>query len=251
MQMVKNPTLAKIRAGEPALGLACATGDPILLEMIAHTGFDWIWLETQHGYWTYEALLRAMQIMGVGGATPIVRPAENNYARIGLALDAGGLGLIVPMINSVKEARTAVYNARYAPLGGRSSGGGRTWAVYGDDYPYKSNDEILLAVMIETPQALASVDEIAAVEGIDCIFIGPWDLAFSMRVEAFGDEHEAAIARILDAATNAGLAAGFPCGNVESAIARVEQGFKLVHCGSEMGMVRSGLAEVMQALGRA
>ncbi len=230
--MIKNSTLAKIRAGEPALGLACATGDPILLEMIAHANFDWIWLETQHGYWSYEALLHAMQIMGVGNATPIVRPASNDYARVGLALDAGGLGLIIPMINTVEDARAAVYNARFSPLGGRSSGGGRTWMLYGDDYPDESNDEILLAVMIETVEALANVDEIAAVEGIDCIFIGPGDLAFSMGVEPSGDEHEAAIARILDAATNAGLAAGFPCGNVESAIARVEQGFKLVHCGS-------------------
>lgn len=249
--MVKNPTLAKIRAGEPALGLACGTGDPILLEMIVNANFDWIWIETQHGYWSYEALLRAMQIIGVGNATPIVRPASNDYARVGLALDAGGLGLILPMINTVEDAQAAVYNARFSPLGGRSSGGGRTWMLYGDDYPDESNDEILLAVMIETVEALANVDEIAAVAGIDCIFIGPGDLAFSLGVEPNGDEHEAAIARILDAATNAGLAAGFPCGNVESAIARVEQGFKLVHCGSEMGMVRSGLADAMKALGRA
>ncbi len=248
--MVKNSTLAKVRAGEPALGMGCATGDPILLEMIVNANFDWIWVETQHGYWSYDALMRAMQIIGVGNATPIVRPAANDYARIGLALDAGGLGVIVPMVNTAEDARTAVYNARFTPLGGRSSGGGRTWALYGNDYPEESNDEILLAVQIETVEALENVDEIAAVDGVDCVFIGPGDLALSMGVEQFCDEHEAALARILDAANNAGVAGGFPCGNVESALARVEQGFTLVNCGSELGMVRGGLADAIQALGR-
>ena len=248
--MVKNMTLEKIRRGEPAFGLACATGEPVLLEAIAHAGFDWIWIETQHGYWSYDRMLHAMQIIGAEGPTPIVRPAANEFARINLALDAGALGLIVPMVNSPEEARQAVFAARYAPRGGRSSGGGRTWVVYGDDYPEKANDQILVAVMIETVEALECVEEIAAVDDLDCIFIGPADLAVSMGVERFGAEHEQALQRILDASEAAGVPGGFPCGSVEDALRRAEQGFRLVHCGSEFGMVRSGLAATMKALGR-
>ncbi len=249
--MLKNPTLEKIRNGETAFGLASATGDPILLEVISRAGFDWLWIETQHGYWDYNRMLAACQILGPDGPTPIIRPASNDYARIGLSLDCGGMGLVVPMVNSVEDAEAAVYNSRYAPVGGRSSGGGRTWMVYGDDYAHESNDEILLAVMIETPAALERVNDIAAVKGIDALFIGPWDLAFSMGVESFGEEHEAAIQKILDASTNAGLPCGFPCGDVDAALRRADQGFRLVHCGSELGMVRNGIAAATEALGLA
>ena len=248
--MVKNAVLEKIRNGEPALGIACATGEPILTEYLAHAGFDWIWVETQHGYYSYDRMLHAIQIINATDTVPIVRPAENNFGLINRALDAGALGLIVPMVNSAEEARQAVFSARYAPRGGRSSGGGRTWLVYGDDYPACANDEILVAVMIETVEALERVDEIAAVEDLDCLFIGPADLATSMQVPPFCDEHEAALQRILDAANNAGIPAGFPTGSVQDALKRVNQGFLLVHCGSEFGMVRSAIADIIHTLGR-
>lgn len=250
--MVTNLTLQKIRNGEPAFGLACATGDPIMVEFIARAGFDWIWVETQHGYWSYDRMLQGIQIINATPTTPIVRVAENNFGLINRALDAGGLGVIVPMVNTPEQARQAIFSARYAPRGGRSSGGGRTLLAYGDDYHYAgANDNILLAVMIETVEALERVEEIAAVPDLDCIFIGPADLALSMGVKPLGPEHEAALQRILDAATAAGLPAGFPCASVEDALRRVEQGFRLVHCGSELGMVRAGLKATLQALGRA
>ena len=152
--MVTNLALQKIRNGEPAFGLACATGEPVLVEYIARAGFDWMWIETQHGYWNYDRMLHAMQIINATDTVPIVRPAENNFGLINGALDAGALGLVIPMVNTPEQAEQAVHSARYAPRGGRSSGGGRTLLVYGDYYHYDgANNEVMVSVMIETVEA--------------------------------------------------------------------------------------------------
>lgn len=248
--MIENVALEKIRRGEPAFGLSLAAGSHIIAEMFAHAGVDWIWIDTQHGYWDYDGMLRAMQVIAPTGTIPIVRPGSNEFFRIGQALDAGALGLIVPMVNTPEEAEAAIFAANYSPVGGRSIGGGRT-SYYGEDYVHAANDNILLAVMIETAGALERADEIASVEGLDCLFMGPGDLSLSLGVESGSAEHEAAIQRVLDAAASAGIPAGFPCGTVEEALRRAEQGFRLVHCGSEFGMVRAGIANAIDALGLA
>jgi len=247
--MIENVALNKIRRGEPTFGLSLAAGSHIIAEMFAHAGVDWIWLDTQHGYWSYDDALRALQVIGPTGTTPIVRPGSNDFFRIGRLLDAGALGLIVPMVNSPEEAQAAIYAANYSPAGGRSIGGGRT-SYYGEDYTEAANESILVAVMIETRQALDRAEEIASVQGLDCLFMGPSDLGLSLGVEHGSPEHEAAIQRVLDAAASAGVPAGIPCGSVAEALRRAEQGFKLIHCGSEMGMVRAGINTVLEALSR-
>jgi len=247
--MVENLALEKIRRGEVAFGLSLGAGSHIIAEMFAHAGVDWIWIDTQHGYWDYDEALRALQVIGPTGTVPIVRPGSNDFFRIGQALDAGALGLIVPMVNSPEEARAAVFAAYYPPQGGRSSGGGRT-SFYGADYASAANDNILLAVMIETREALGRAAQIASVPGLDCLFIGPGDLSVALGTERGSEEHEAAIQRVLDAASSAGIPAGFPCGTVEEALRRAEQGFRLIHCGSELGMIRAGIQRTLEALGR-
>ncbi len=247
--MKKNIVLEKIKCGEPVFGFGLVSGSPLIAELVAHAGFDWIWIDTQHGYWDENELLAALQVIFPTDTTPIVRPGSNEFYRIGRLLDAGAEGVIVPMVNSPEEAAAAVLAARYPPAGGRSGGGARL-SLFGDDYFERANDEVLVAVMIETTQALAVVDEIAAVPGVDCLFIGPGDLRFSMQTQPGSAEHEAAIARILDAANSAGIFAGFPCGAVEEAIRRADQGFKLVTCTSDLSTLRSGLTSVLEALGR-
>ena len=247
--MKTNTVLEKIERGEPAFGFSLGSGSPLIAELVARAGFDWIWLDTQHGYWDESELLAALQVIFPTDTTPIVRPGSNEFYRIGRLLDAGAEGVIVPMVNSPEEAAAAVHAARYPPAGGRSGGGARL-SLFGDDYFEKANDEVLVAVMIETTQALAAVDEIAAVPGVDCLFIGPGDLRFFMETQFGSAEHQAAIARILDAANNAGIFAGFPCGAVEDAIRRAEKGFKLVTCTSDISSLRAGLTSVLEALGR-
>ncbi len=246
--MVSNRALDKIRAGEPAFGLSMGMNDSVVAELFACSGVDWVWIDDQHGTFDRDSVLRAIQVISPTGTSPIVRVASNEFFRIGRALDAGALGVIVPMVNSPEEAEEAVYAAKYPPRGGRSSGGARL-TLMGDDYAEAANDNTLVAVMVETRRAVECIEEIAAVEGVDCVMLGPADLSMSLGVERGSDEHEAAIAEVLAKTTGAGKAAGMPCGTVEDGVARAEQGFTLIHCGSEFGMLRAGIARVQQALG--
>lgn len=246
--MLKNTPLEKVRAGQPTFGLAMGTNNTNIAEILARSGFDWIWIDEQHGAWDRAAMYQAIQIVGLAGCAPIVRAGSNEFFRIGRALDAGAAGLIIPMINSAEEAEAAVRAAKYPPRGGRSSGGVRL-RFMGDDYSETANDNTLVALMIETVEAVEAVPEIAAVDGVDCLFIGPGDLSVSMGVEFGCDEHEAMIQRILRESNEVGTSVGFPCGNPEDAKMRAEQGFTLIHAGSECGMIFAGIEHVKKTLG--
>ncbi len=246
--MLTNRPLEKLRAGQPSFGFAMGMKDPVVAEYLSNSGIDWIWIDEQHGTLGYEAMNVLMQIIGPTGTAPIVRLGSNEFFRIGRALDAGALGVIVPMVNSREEAEEAVFAAKYPPHGGRSSGGARL-GLLSENYAEEANDNTLVAVMIETEHAIEAVPEIAAVDGVDCIFIGPGDLSVSLQTEPGSDGHEEAITQILEHANAAGKPAGFPCGNVEDAVRRAEQGFKLIHVGSELGMIRNGIAHAQEVLG--
>jgi len=246
--MVKNRALEKMRAGRPAFGLSMGTSDPIVAELFARSGVDWIWIDDQHGGYGRESVLSIIQIATPYGVSPIVRVASNDFFRIGRSLDAGALGVIVPMVNSAAEAEQAVFAAKYPPRGGRSRGGARL-VMLGEDYSDTANEGTLVSVQIETPEAVERAGEIAAIDGIDCLMMGPADLALGLGVPQGSDEHETAMMRVLEQATAAGKTAGMPCATVEDGIRWAEEGFKLVHCGSEFGMVRAGIQHVQKALG--
>ncbi len=246
--MLNNRTLDKIRADQPAFGLSVGMSDPIVAELFARSGIDWIWIDDQHGTGDRSSILRTIQVTTPYGVAPIVRVASNDFFRIGRALDAGALGVIVPMVNSPAEAEQAVFAAKYPPRGGRSRGGARL-AMLGDDYFDSANDALLVSVQIETPVAVERAGEIAAVDGIDCLMLGPADLALGLDVPQGSPEHEAAMIEVLEKSTAAGKVAGMPCGTVEDGLRWAERGFKLIHCGSEFGMLRAGIKHVQDALG--
>jgi len=246
--MIKNTPLEKVRAGEATFGLTAAVGNVLSAEILARSGVDWVWIDEQHCPWDRGTLYSAIQVVGLAGCAPIVRAGSNEFFRIGRILDAGALGVIVPMVNSVEEARAAVHAAKYPPRGGRSSGGVRL-RFMGDDYKHTANDNTLVALMIETVEALELVPEIASVEGVDCLFIGPGDLSVSMGVEPGCDEHEAAIERILRESNEVGTPVGFPCGTPEDAKRRADQGFTLIHAGSDFGMILAGIEHMKNVCG--
>ncbi len=246
--MLTNRALDKIRADRPAFGLSIGLNDPIVPELFARSGIDWLWIDDQHGTLDRAGILRTIQVATPYGVTPIVRVASNDFFRIGRSLDAGALGVIVPMVNSAEEAEQAVFAARYPPRGGRSRGGARL-VMLGEDYFETANDNLLVAVQIETPEAVERAGAIAAVDGIDCLMLGPADLALGLDVAPGSEEHEAAIVHVLEQATAAGKVGGMPCGTVEDGMRWAEEGFKLIHCGSEFGMLRAGIRHVQDALG--
>ncbi|WP_102224976.1 HpcH/HpaI aldolase family protein [Acidimangrovimonas sediminis] len=203
---------ARARAGERLCGTFIGIPHPVAVEVTARAGVEFLCLDWEHAQISrgrIEDLLRAAE---VAACPAIVRVPGHGPEAIAAALDAGAAGVLVPRVSTEAEARAAVAAVRYPPLGARGAGPGRA-AGYGYDiaaYLARANDEILLAVQVETAEGLANIDAIAAVEGIDVVFIGPGDLSVSLG--AFGPEGkatlDAAIARILQGCRAAGRAAG-------------------------------------------
>src|SRR6188768_197250 len=150
---IKNTAKAKMLAGEPAFGWALGLGSALAAERMAATGIDFVMIDGQHGSWGTDAMIPAFMAIVAGGATPMARVPSNDYTRIGKLLDEGALGIIVPMVHTADDAKRAADACRFPPVGSRSWGWGRV-GVYGDDYPFAVNDEIFLAVQIESAEAV-------------------------------------------------------------------------------------------------
>lgn len=245
--MRENKVLRRLRAGKATMGLWMNSGSPLMAEMGAHAGFDWVLIDTQHGYWDYAETIAATQVISATDALPIARVARNDPQLIGRLLDMGILGIVVPLVNSPEEAAAAVDAMRYPPLGHRSVGGSRL-SLYGDDYTVAANGEILAAVMIETRRAAEQAHEILSVPGVDMGFIGPVDLALSLGT--FGQDsavHEAMIQGVLRAGQDCGVPVGIYAMGLEDAVRRAEQGFQFMPCMNDLAFYQRGLTQVVSS----
>ena len=162
-------------AGQVLMGLCIMYPSPGVVERIG-PDWDWVWIDAQHGELGYSDVLGLVRACDLIRRPAIVRVASHEFGAIGLALDTGAAGVIVPMVNSPDEAWAVVQAAKFPPLGRRSFGGRRPIDMHGRLYAETANKEILLIVQIETPEALEAADQIAAVPGVDALFLGPDDL---------------------------------------------------------------------------
>jgi 4-hydroxy-2-oxoheptanedioate aldolase len=241
--MKKNQVLTRIRAGEPAVVGWLISGSPLMAECMTSLGYDGFLLDAQHGYWSYEGLLQTLLVLGDSDTAPLVRVADNDFGLIGRTLDAGALGIVIPMVNTPEEAQRAVDACLYPPRGKRSSGGLRR-DRYGSDYALAANDEIMVICMIETREAVEAIDGILSVPGIDCLMIGPGDLAMSLGLGlGRSDEHEACVARVVEAGRRHGVPVGMACADARDCLRRAEQGMLFLPCGNEVGWARARSAE--------
>ncbi len=199
-------------AGEPLIGPFAAIPHPVAIEVVAATGPDFLCIDAEHSQIGRERLEDLIRAGDVHGVPVMVRVPGHAPEQIAAALDAGAAGVLVPRVSTAIEARAAVAATRYPPVGSRGVGPGRA-AAYGyriPDYLETANRTLLLAIQVETAAGLANIAEIAAVEGVDVIFIGPGDLSVSIgALGAEGRERlQAAIVTIASAATGAGRIAG-------------------------------------------
>ena len=246
--MKTNKVLARIRAGEPAVVAWLISGSPLVAECMSVLDYDGFLLDAQHGYWSYEALLNTLPAIADAGPAPLVRVAGNDFGLIGRVLDAGALGVVIPMVNSREDAQRAVEACLYPPEGKRSSGGVRR-ERYGADYVPAANEEIMVICMIETREAVERADEIMSVAGLDCVMIGPGDLAMSLGLGlGRSEEHEACIARVIEAGKRCGVPVGMACADTQDCIRRAEQGMLFLPCGNEIGWARQRAAEHLSAV---
>jgi 4-hydroxy-2-oxoheptanedioate aldolase len=241
--MRTNTVKALMASGRTALVGWCSIGNGFAAELMGHGGFDAVVVDLQHGQVYLDQAIPMLQALSSTPATPLARVSENNFFEINKILDSGAYGVIVPMIDTADDARRVVEAVRYPPLGRRSYGPARGLLYGGPDYHAHANDELLAFAMIETPQGLANLDAIAAVPGIDGLFIGPADLSLALGVPPspkWRDEPlRGAIARILASARLHGKFAGIFCISPEMGIDMKAMGFDMVVPANDATLLRS------------
>lgn len=227
-----NPVTDKLRSGQPAVGTWLTLCSPVAAESIAHIGWDWLVVDAEHSPVGFETMVNCFRAAQLGGAAPMARVPWNDTIWIQRTLDAGALGLVVPMVNTAADARTVVSNMKYATRGQRSFGGSRVAPYIDGDYRTWADEHLAVIVMIETAQAVENVEEIMAVDGVVGCFIGPNDLALSMGLTAKdmgpGTAHEAAMLEVLAACKKTGKAAGKHCFSAAEIGLRISQGFQFL-----------------------
>ncbi len=207
-------------AGEAVVGLWGSFGDPVLLEVEARAGYDYLTVDLQHGFNTWASLPGTLRVLQGAGAAVLVRVQSCDPVQITRALDLGADGGVGPMIGSADEARTAVAACRYPSTVPGAVSGTRSYGPIWADHDTLAGtgplgDDQVCVLQIETAGALAVIDEIVAVPGVDVAYVGPYDLALSSglggRTYRDSPEIEAMVQRVLDAAAAAGIVAGMHC----------------------------------------
>jgi 4-hydroxy-2-oxoheptanedioate aldolase len=246
----------RLAAGETVYTGWCALPAPIVAEAIARAGFEAVTIDQQHGLWDTAATASAIAAVRMGGAAPIVRISLGAFAVASRALDFGAEGIIAPMINTAEDARAFVSAAKFPPLGERSWGPMRAMALAGvadqKQYLNEANAATVTLAMIETATAMANLDAIAAVPGIDVLFVGPSDLSICLTDGKELDPHsatvEAALDKLVAACAKAGKVAGLYCANAERATACARRGFRFLAVGSDLAFLRAGTAAQLKVL---
>ncbi|WP_049972194.1 HpcH/HpaI aldolase family protein [Haladaptatus cibarius] len=201
-----------VRAGDPVVGTWVTIGHPAVAEMSAELGFDFVVIDAEHSSMsleTVENLVRAVDAAS-GETQPVVRLPDDDPTRIKRVLDTGVSGVIVPMIQTAEQARAVVKATRYPPEGVRGVAGSRA-AKYGlemGDYFERANDDLLVMVQIESAKGVGHAGSIAAVDGIDALFVGPADLSASLGRFGETDSLDTEISAVLDAVGESDTAVG-------------------------------------------
>jgi 4-hydroxy-2-oxoheptanedioate aldolase len=236
--------LKQAAAEGAALGAWMFLREPLISEMASKAGYDYVTVDLQHGLSGFEHLDAHLQAIALGGATPAVRVPWNEPWMIGRALDAGALGVILPMINSPEEAAQAVAACRYAPAGERSFGPIGAMARH-QGYVRSANADVMCIVMIETVQAVERIDEILSVPGIDAVYVGPSDLSLTMGLPPSSDHQDQrfqdALAAVVASCERHGVIPGIHA-TAALAAARREAGFRMITVAFDHAPVAASLA---------
>lgn len=234
-----NPVKEKLREGKVSLGSWMQIGHPAVAEILAQVGFDWIALDMEHSDMSvrdFTDAARGMQGRGPSpmGTIPLARVRENDTLAIRQVLDSGAWGVIVPLVNSASEAKKAVQAAKFPPEGIRGTAffRGNDYGLTFTEYMEHANREGLVMVMIETKEAVESIDTILQVEGVDGVFIGPYDLSLSYGIPGKLADPLMTKARkkVLEACRNVQKAAGIHVVQSDKASlqATIQEGFTFI-----------------------
>lgn len=239
MNFIKNKVKSQV-----SRGLFIASGSEFAVELAAFTGFDWLVLDMEHGLSDEGDILRMIRALRASATAPIVRIPQLRSEYIKKVLDFGAAGIMCPMIKSAQDARDIVDFMRYPPAGNRGLSGASLASDYGTgfkDYFARANSELLCVVQIENENAVQNIDSIAAVEGVDVLFIGHSDLSLGMGCFGNFDDKQIVDAEnaVLKAAREHGKVAGMLLKQGMNAQQYVDRGFNFVALGTDVGCLRS------------
>lgn len=247
--MIRNKLKELWAEGRPTINGWLSIGNPFTAEIMAAQGYDSVSIDMQHGALDYSSVLPMFQAMRASGVVPMARVPWLEPGIIMKVLDAGAYGVICPMVNTPEQAAEFVSYLRYPPHGQRSFGPTRANFSAGANYAAEANGEILAFAMIETAEAMSNLAAIAATPGLDGIYVGPADLAFSLsegRLTPAFDREEPelidALGRIVAACKAAGIRAALHCGTPDYAARAIGWGFDMTTVGGDTRLLAAGAA---------
>jgi 4-hydroxy-2-oxoheptanedioate aldolase len=254
--MRPNPVKRALKAGQPSVGTWLSLGNIPAARFLARAGFHWLTVDIEHSMVGIETAAWMWGAIADAGCVALARVPANRHDHIKRVLDNGAMGVVVPMVNSRAEAEAAVAAMLYPPRGNRSVGGSLPPLNFGTtapDYFAHADEELLVVLQCEHITAVENADAIFSVPGIDAIFVGPNDLAASMRSKdgkpPGGEATAEAMKHILATCKKHGVAPGVHCMSAEEAKVRIEEGWQFIAIGSELRMMLDGANAILKQLG--
>ena len=250
--MSPNPVRAKLRTGAACYGLWVTLESPAVTEIAAALGVDWIVVDMEHGHLSYREAAEHLRAVRGSPTAVLVRVPEMTRDSVKRALDVGAHGVLLPLVKTAEDVARGLGYGRYPPQGERGVGGERAvqWGLGFQEYLAQANAETLIIPIIERYEAVDNIEAILAVPGLEAIFFGPSDLSTSQgylgQWEGPGVAEQIQRVRALAAAR--GIVAGVLSTGPEDAVARREQGFKLIGLGADTGLLIRGLRQMLTAV---
>lgn len=251
----ENPVKKLLREGQPVIGATITVPAVETAAQMANAGFDFLWIEMEHSAITLETARNMILATRGLKAVPIIRVPVNELWTAKRALDVGAMGVIFPFTSNAGLARQAVAACKYPPVGRRGAGPGLAtfrWPAPGEGYYKFADRNAVVILMIEDKEALANIEEIAAVPGIDVLYIGTNDLSFSMGYGGQREhpEVETAIRTIVAAAKRRRIPVGCPAADAGQLQSRLKQGFTVFQSPADTVLMNAGAQQLLAPLGK-
>jgi 4-hydroxy-2-oxoheptanedioate aldolase len=249
--MRANWVRERLKAGSSTVGSFMGLGSPNVAELLSHAGLDWLVIETEHSALDTSQVEHMLMAISGTAVVPLVRLPSSDPVYIQRALDIGAMGIVVPLVRTPEEARAIVAATRYPPAGTRGFGPLRAAHYMFDsvDYFYRANENLLVVLIVETREAAENLEAIAAVPGVDALFLGPFDLCLSLGLDPMKQPHaevEFVTDRMLAVGRKSNVAIGIHAMTPELMQKRQAQGFRMISYSTDYMMladaVRAGLS---------
>jgi 2-keto-3-deoxy-L-rhamnonate aldolase RhmA len=236
---IYNTVKTKLAAGKQVIGGTVSSSDPDIYCAVANAGFDFTWIEMQHSPLNFHEVAIMLKACRGAAAIPFIRVPDATEGDIQKAMDIGALGIIIPMVESVEKVKNAIKWANYPPIGKRSLGGGQYGLLWGSDYRQTANANLAIVAMVESPAGVEIADQIAAIPGVDAVFVASTDLGSFSGFKQGEPQYEALVSKTRDAVLKAKRAVGGPVAWKE------RPGYHFFQAPGETTLIRLGADKVL------